>query len=346
MVFSACAMYGAAAFDATLEAIVPGDPSFATAPAVGAVAMALFLLLVGPRLPRWAMACFGPIGAAFIAFALATTPGAGDGAVLYVWPTLWMTFFFGRRGAIAIAAFIGVAHACTLLALPAASSYPGRWIDVMVTVSLVAAVTLLLVSRNNALLARLGEEARTDELTGLLNRRGFEERATLELARARREQQSLALAMFDLDHFKHINDEWGHEVGDRVLAHTASVLAKHSRDIDVTARYGGEEFLVLLPDTGGATAIAFTDRIREALAVSTPTGLPVVRLSAGVLAEVAPSDLPALIQRADSALYDAKRSGRDRTVIFRRESDGQPLMHHEGAATRRYRDHGVGHQPA
>lgn len=87
-------------------------------------------------------------------------------------------------------------------------------------------------------------------------------------------------------------------------------------------------------------------RIREALAVSTPTGLPVMRLSAGVLPEFAPSDLPTLIQRADSALYDAKRSGRDRTVIFKRESDEQPLMHHEGAATRRYRDHRVGHQPA
>ncbi len=211
MAFAAAAMYGAAAFDAAIEGLLPSDPSFAIAPALVALSLVALLLTLGPRLPRWGLTPLGPLGAGLIAYALATTPGAGDGAVLYMWPVLWTTFFFGRRGAVSIVACIGVAHLLTLLSLPAASSFPARWVDVMVSVSVVATVTLMLVDRNDQLLTRLAGEARTDELTGLLNRRGFDERARLELARARREEESIALAMFDLDHFKHINDEWGHE---------------------------------------------------------------------------------------------------------------------------------------
>ena len=95
----------------------------------------------------------GPIGVLLIAAALATTPGAGDGAILYVWPVLWTTFFFGPRGGVAIVCFVGLAHAGTLLVLPAASSYPGRWLDVMVSASVLVVVTVILVRRNRALLA-------------------------------------------------------------------------------------------------------------------------------------------------------------------------------------------------
>ncbi|HEX5851703.1 MAG TPA: GGDEF domain-containing protein [Solirubrobacteraceae bacterium] len=316
MAYTAGAMYGAAAFDAAIEGTLPGDPSFAIAPALVALSLVVLLVTVGPRLARWALACLGPLGAGLIAYALATTPGAGDGAVLYMWPVLWTTFFFGRRGAVSIVVCIGIAHFVTLLLLPAVSSFPGRWVDVMVSVSVVATVTLMLVNRNDQLLTRLAEEARTDELTGLLNRRGFDERARLELARARREDQSIALVMFDLDHFKHINDEWGHEVGDRVLAHAGAVLAGASRDIDVVARFGGEEFLILLPGSDSIDAEAFSKRVRRALADADRAGLPAVRVSAGVHATTAPGDVETLVRRVDTALYDAKRTGRDRTVIF------------------------------
>lgn len=180
MAYTAAAMYGGAGFDGLIEGIIPGDPSFAMAPVLVAVAMAAALVIVGPRLPRWALAPLGPIGVILIAYALTASPGAGDGAVLYVWPVLWTTFFFGRRGAISIVACIGVAHAVTLLVLPPASSYAGRWVDVMVSVSVVAAVVLTLVHRNDLLLMRLLDEARTDALTGLLNRRGFDERSALD----------------------------------------------------------------------------------------------------------------------------------------------------------------------
>jgi diguanylate cyclase (GGDEF)-like protein len=320
MAYTAAAMYGAAVLDAALESLLPGDPSFAIAPALIALLAVALIFLVGPRMSRWALAPLGPLGVVLIAYALATTPGAGDGAVLYMWPVLWTTFFFGRRGAIAIVACVGAADLLALLSLPAVSSYPGRWVDVMVSVSVVATVALMLVNRNDELLERLTGDARTDELTGLLNRRGFDERASLELARARRSHQSIALVMFDLDHFKHINDEWGHDIGDRALAHTGSVLAAASRDIDVVARFGGEEFLVLLPDSDSIDAEAFAARVRLALSESDAVGLPAVRVSAGVHALSEIDDVETLLRRADTALYDAKRAGRNRTVVFQ----GQP----------------------
>ena len=104
---SAAAMGGAAY--GSIEGFLPGDPSFAVAPVFAAIAIAALLALLGPRLPRWALAPLGPIGVVLIAYALSATTGAGDGAVLYVWPVLWTTFFFGRRGAVSIVAFIGVA---------------------------------------------------------------------------------------------------------------------------------------------------------------------------------------------------------------------------------------------
>jgi diguanylate cyclase (GGDEF)-like protein len=238
-----------------------------------------------------------------------------------MWPVLWTTFFFGRRGAISIVVFTGVAHAFALLSVPAVSSYPGRWVDVMVSVSVVAVVILTLVHRNDLLLVQMAEEARTDALTGLLNRRGFEERASLELAHARREGNSIAVVMLDIDYFKSINDEWGHEAGDRVLARIGELLTSEARDIDVAARIGGEEFVALLPGCDSSDAETFAERIRSALASNDPTGLPDVRVSAGVLSAVAPSDIDAMLQGADFALYRAKRAGRDRIVISEPQRD-------------------------
>jgi diguanylate cyclase (GGDEF)-like protein len=317
MAYTAAAMYGGAAFDGAIEALIPGDPSFAIAPVILAGVAVAALLAFGPRMPRWALGALGPVGVALIAEALVGSPGAGDGAVLYVWPVLWMTFFFGRRGALVIVPCVAIAHLIVLLALPEASSYAGRWIDVMVSVTVVAGVVLTLVGRNDRLLDRLADEARTDALTGLLNRRGFDERATLELARARREGEAIALAEFDIDHFKRVNDEWGHEVGDRVLVRLGRLLASTSRDIDVVARFGGEEFVVLLPGNDAASAEAFAERVRAALATHAD-GLPAVRVSAGVLATRVPVSINAMLQGADSALYNAKRGGRDRTVTVRR----------------------------
>ena len=318
--YTAAAMYGAGFLVDVTEALIPGGPTVSLAPGLAALGVVAFLLAVGPRLPRWALAPVGPIGAVLIAYAQATSPGPGDGAVLYMWPVLWTAFFFGRRGAVTIVGVIGIAHGLAILALPAASRFPDRWVDVMASVTIVAVVVQVLAHRNDQLLARLAGEARTDGLTGLLNRRGFEEYARLELAHARRERTSVALVVIDIDYFKRVNDEWGHDIGDLVLARVGRLLQAHSRDVDLVARAGGEEFVLLLPGCDAADADAALRRLREALLAPDPSGLPGVRVSAGIAAAVAPEGIGPLLERADSALYAAKQGGRDRTVIA--ESSG------------------------
>jgi diguanylate cyclase (GGDEF)-like protein len=322
MAYTAAAMYGAAALDGAIEGFLPGHPAFAAGPVFVVFVVFGALLVGGPRLPRWALALLGPLGVALTSYALATTPGAGDGAVLYALPVVWTTFFFGRRGAIAILACVGVGHVIVLLSLPAASSYPGRWVDVMVAVTAISLVILALENRNQMLRERLAAEARTDALTGLLNRRGFDERAAIELGHLRRSGTPVALATFDLDYFKRVNDEWGHDIGDRVLAQVGRVLATASRDIDVAARLGGEEFAVLLPESDIAGVQRFTERVRAHL-MDTDAGLPAVRVSAGIVATAVVTDIQTLLRNADSALYEAKRSGRDRTVTYASRAGGR-----------------------
>jgi GGDEF domain-containing protein len=250
MAYTAAAMYGGAAFVGLLEGAIPGGQRFSLLPALGALVVVIPLLFVGPRLPLPALAALGPIGAALIAASLATTEGHGDGAVLYMWPVLWTSYFFGRRGTILIVAWIGVVDALALASMSSGPAGIDRWLDVMVTVGIVAAVVDYLAEHNRKLVVGLSAEARVDKLTGVLNRRGFDERVEVELEHSRREGGSVAVVSFDLDHFKRVNDDWGHDAGDRVLARLGSVLQGQSRGTDVVARLGGEEFAALLPGSG------------------------------------------------------------------------------------------------
>jgi len=316
MAYTAAAMYGGAALDEVITGSLPGDPPTDWVSVVLAVVLAGALARFGPRLPiRW-LAVVGPIGVVMIAQALISAPHTGDAAVLYVWPVVWSSFFLGRRGAIGIVATIAVAQAFVLLELPPGRGYPGRWFEVMIPVCIVALVIARLAESNNALLGRLRAEARVDSLTGLLNRRGFEERAALAFSMAAREGTPTALAMFDIDHFKQVNDDCGHDVGDRVLARTGRIIEREARETDVVARYGGEEFVVLLAGADLSAAHAFAERVRESLAAAQGTGMPVVKVSAGVDSGRAVEDLLELQRHADEALYRAKRAGRDRTITF------------------------------
>jgi len=323
MAHTAAAMYGGAALDELITGPLPGDPPIDPTSIGPALLIALALVRYGPRLSRGRLAILGPIGVAMIAQALAGAPHAGDAAVLYVWPVVWSSFFLGRRGAIGIVCAIGLAHAIVLLSLPPARGYPGRWFEVMIPVCAVALVVVRLGDRNEQLLRRLAVEARIDALTGLFNRRGFEERAALSLSLAARERSPMALAMFDIDHFKQVNDAWGHDVGDRVLARTGRIIEHQARETDIVARFGGEEFVVLLAGSELADAHSFAERVRDALAgaVHAPD-LPVVRVSVGIDAGRG-KDLRILARNADDALYRAKRAGRDRTISFERSpADG------------------------
>ncbi len=194
------------------------------------------------------------------------------------------------------------------------------------SIAVVATVVELLMIRNQRLLGRLAQEARADNLTGLLNRRGFGERAAIELARSKREHAPLGLVSFDLDNFKVVNDEWGHDVGDRVLIATARSFESELREIDVLARMGGEEFVALLPGAEIAEAESLAERIREALFVAHHPDLPRVTVSAGVASARAPEDIEHLLKAADRALYAAKGSGRNRTVVVDRSREHERLL--------------------
>jgi two-component system cell cycle response regulator len=162
--------------------------------------------------------------------------------------------------------------------------------------------------------------ATIDALTGLFNRRHFEARFREESAHVRRHSRPLALLFVDLDHFKSINDTFGHEEGDRVLRHVADAIPHVLRAEDSAYRYGGEEFVVLLRDCDGASARLVGDRLRARLA-SSPVELRgeprVITFSGGIAAAQADNAFRTddLVARADEALYRAKRAGRDRIEL-------------------------------
>jgi diguanylate cyclase (GGDEF)-like protein len=151
-----------------------------------------------------------------------------------------------------------------------------------------------------------------DPLTGVGNRRHLEQ-ALDELNRAARTGTKLCAFMADLDHFKRVNDDFGHDVGDKVLMAFGDVLRRRTRATDIVARFGGEEFVVLMPNTDLHNALATANRIREAFAATTIESLSqTVTASFGVV-ELAPGEQGNdLLRRADGALYEAKRSGRNR----------------------------------
>ena len=166
--------------------------------------------------------------------------------------------------------------------------------------------------------ADLARLAMIDPLTAILNRRAFMLEYEREVSRCKREQTGLALAIFDLDHFKDVNDTYGHLVGDQVLRQVADTLRASLRGHDVLGRYGGEEFALLMPGTDTSAAMAGTERARlavgerpiEAGRISIP-----VTVSAGVAVYgLDGSDWESLLRSADAALYEAKRGGRNRVV--------------------------------
>jgi diguanylate cyclase (GGDEF)-like protein len=179
-----------------------------------------------------------------------------------------------------------------------------------------------LESANRELQASLNREqvrARTDELTGLHNRRYFLELAERECSVATRHERPLSVVMIDIDHFKQINDTFGHQAGDEVLARVATTVAAQRRTGDIVARYGGEEFMLLLPETTAENALLVAEHLRSAVAadgLDTPAGRAKFTISAGVAAlDANTQTLEQLIRQADQALYAAKAQGRNRAVL-------------------------------
>jgi diguanylate cyclase (GGDEF)-like protein len=158
-------------------------------------------------------------------------------------------------------------------------------------------------------------QATHDELTGLANRRAIVAQLQRELQRAGREGTACSIALIDIDHFKRVNDTWGHPAGDEVLRWISRVICANVRPYDTLGRYGGEEFLLVMPGTTRETALSVTDRARAAVAARPcVVGDAQIELtfSAGVTTGAGDADFDALLIAADLALYSAKQGGRNR----------------------------------
>jgi len=181
-----------------------------------------------------------------------------------------------------------------------------------------------LVSQKEALreaLRRIGELASRDELTGLVNRRQMGQLLSTEELRSQRSGRPMSLCLIDLDHFKAVNDRFGHAVGDEVLQGMAKAVLPCLRGSDVLARWGGEEFLLLFPDTARAEAAAVVERVRLQLSQAQVSALqPALRitLSAGLTDHLGGGGEPwsGALDRADDAMYEAKRLGRNQVMVL------------------------------
>ena len=165
--------------------------------------------------------------------------------------------------------------------------------------------------------AQLWEMAVTDSLTGLFVRRYFMAKFQEELHRAERYKKLLSVVMVDLDHFKKVNDTYGHTDGDRALNMVARFLQNNLRDIDIIGRYGGEEFVILLPEADKEEAYLVSERLRKQLAELKDEDLPQMTISLGIASY--PDDganVELLIRKADTAMYEAKQAGRNKVVIY------------------------------
>jgi diguanylate cyclase (GGDEF)-like protein len=198
---------------------------------------------------------------------------------------------------------------------------------------LVLVLPAVLVLHRSLLLRQYEMAARTDAKTGLANAMHWSEMARAEIARAERDRAAVGILMIDLDHFKRINDEYGHATGDAVLKAVADVLRRESRDYDLVGRFGGEEFMILLPGLVTADLVATAERFRHAIGsmiVISPDNHEPVTATASAGAVVFPDggkDLDELLLQADAALYRAKEGGRNRTCFAPRPGEKPEKAH-------------------
>ena len=209
------------------------------------------------------------------------------------------------------------------LATTGADVFVGGILALMGLAAVLVARLSAMTTKDLVRIASLERDVMRDPLTGLLNRRYLDSRLDEEIERARRSGLPLSLLMIDLDHFKHINDSYGHIVGDQVLRHVSSLVVSIVRMSDMVVRYGGEEFLVIAPNSALEDATHLGDRLLHHLRnyeVPLPNGEP-LKVTASIGAASLHDDDNQLnfLRRADVALYDAKGQGRDRLCIAQSE---------------------------
>jgi diguanylate cyclase (GGDEF)-like protein len=297
--------------------------------AIASGAMGAVMLVGGDRLPGWSFHGFA-VGGTLLVTGTIQFSGAETSpyAFLYLWVALYALYFFSPTKAALHILFIATAYAGVLAAdlattynesglLTAFGEAAPRWSFTVGTLVVAVVFVRLLKDRLDQLVERFADAAREDPVTGLRNRRGFDEAFDLEVERARRTGRSVSLVLGDLDHFKQINDRFGHPRGDEVLRRSGEILEATNRRIDLAARVGGEEFAVLLPDSDERGAHIAAERMRRAIRDGFADDAMPLTISFGIASFPAHGDdTDDLMESADQALYTAKEIGRDCSVIF------------------------------
>ena len=292
-----------------------------------AMLVGVALTLERGRLPGWAFpaTCYGA------SLLIATALYYGDRvdsaySFYFVLVVMFAAYFLTRVQLVLQTLFIAVAYPVVTTILGGGAQSAQRWLLTVWTAVVVGAFIAILRRRMSGLIRRLSDAARTDPLTGLLNRRGFQAVFDLELERSRRSGRPCALLVGDLDHFKRVNDLLGHPAGDERLQKFARLLELGKRRIDAAGRMGGEEFALLLPETDEHGAYVIAERLRHKVRDAFATDQVALTVSFGVAAYPNHGgSTDQLLQAADQALYVAKELGRDRTALYRPEVSMQTL---------------------
>jgi diguanylate cyclase (GGDEF)-like protein/putative nucleotidyltransferase with HDIG domain len=285
---------------------------------VGYLAAAVIAIL-GRRLGSWGLSLLAALGTLLITGAIYFQGNEDSYGYFYLWVTLYAFYFEPRTWAFGHLALIAMAFAA-VLAIEQPANPLELWLVTLGSLLIAGLLIRALRDHVSHLVRRLADAARTDPLTLLLNRRGFEERFDVELARARRGGRPLSILLGDVDHFKKVNDRLGHEAGDDALRRLSAVVEASRREIDTAARIGGEEFALVLPDTDEHGADRFAGRLRAAVRSAFEEQPVPLTMSFGIATfPVHGKTRESLLRAGDQALYAAKGLGRDRSAVHSAE---------------------------
>ena len=262
----------------------------------------------------------GLIATAVALVALTASTGAGGptgDVLLLLLPTLVAACFLPLSLSALTLVLCSAAYGWIVLGEMAFGPAALWWLSATTVFTSAGATVAVLRHELTATLVELSGLARHDALTGLINRREFDARLAHEFERCARSGERCSVLMCDLDHFKAVNDRFGHLVGDEVLRRVAEELLAGVRTIDAVARVGGEEMAVLLVECTVKDAYRVAERLRRAVATHRP-GEPAVTISIGLADSLGAQSASELVAAADAALYDAKRAGRDRVGYGKR----------------------------
>ena len=337
MARSGAYIFGSGATLALIWLFLPVSGQVNTPAMLGMVgaSYAMVALLVGgyDRIPQWGFKAF-LFGFTLIVSGMIFYSGksASPYSFFYVWAALYALYFFTATDAARHVLFMGFCYAAVLVAhhwsgntidefAVAVEDSAAQWTIAFGTLVVATALFGLLKERLDELIDRLTDAVKTDPLTGLLNRRGFEEAFELEVERARRLESPLTLLVGDLDRFKMLNDRLGHPAGDRALELLGEALTAGVRRIDRVGRMGGEEFALILPETAEHEAYVLAERLRSKIRENFAQDLFPLTISFGLASyPTHGATTGSLLKAADQALYTAKEFGRDCSVIYSAET--------------------------